>query len=141
MNMTDYSKSIENDGGATDRMIDERQRRLGETEDDFIIDGRLAFHFIPHSFKVFLSVNARVGVERIFHDRGNLSRVGIDEHETLEEAIRDTETRRLSESKRYLEYYGVDHLDTSHFDLVVDTSHHTPEEVFEIIMAELPKPQ
>lgn len=141
MSLLEFNQSLEHDGGEVDRIVDDRQRKLGETDDDFIIDGRLAFHFIPHSFKVFLSVNARVGVERLFHDRDNLTREGIDEHETIEEAIRDTEARRLSESKRYLEYYGVDNLDTSHFDLVVDTSHHTPEEVFEIIMAALPESQ
>lgn len=141
MTLLEFNQSLEHDGGEVDRIVDDRQRKLGETDDDFIIDGRLAFHFIPHSFKVFLSVNARVGVERLFHDRANLTREGIDEHETIDEAIRDTEARRLSESKRYLEYYGVDNLDTSHFDLVVDTSHHTPEEVFEIIMAALPRPE
>lgn len=138
MTLLEFNESLEHDGGEVDRIVDDRQKKIGETDDDFIIDGRLAFHFIPHSFKVFLSVNARVGVERLFHDSANLTREGIDEHETLEEAIRDTEARRLSESKRYLEYYGIDNLDTSHFDLVVDTSHHTPEEVFEIIMAALP---
>ncbi|HRI36201.1 MAG TPA: cytidylate kinase family protein [bacterium] len=139
MTLLEFNQSIEHDGGETDRIVDDRQRAMGENEDNFIIDGRLAFHFIPHSFKIFLSVNARVGVERLFHDRENLTRAGIDEHETIEEAIRDTEARRLSESKRYLEYYGIDNLDTSHFDLVVDTSHKTPEEVFAEIMTALPK--
>src|SRR5689334_16245543 len=39
---------------STDTMADDYQRELGRKEDNFIIEGRLSWHFIPHSFKVFL---------------------------------------------------------------------------------------
>src|SRR3989338_8656535 len=40
----------------TDKEIDDYQRRLGKTQDNFIIDGRLSWYFIPKSIKIFLNV-------------------------------------------------------------------------------------
>lgn len=60
MSITELNQYSETDGGEIDRILDERQQTLGENEDNFIIDGRLAFHFIPHSCKVFLDVDPKV---------------------------------------------------------------------------------
>ena len=52
--------------GWTDREPDEYQKKLGHEEDNFVIDSRLGFYFIPHSFKLFLTVDPEVAAERIF---------------------------------------------------------------------------
>lgn len=54
----------------TDKAVDEYQKKIGRKEDNFVVEGWLSFHFIPHSFRVFLDVDPRRAAERIFrHQR------------------------------------------------------------------------
>ena len=65
----------------TDKEADDYQKKLGETEDNFVTDGRTGFHFIPHSRKIFLKVDLRIGAERIkerARELGYLPREVID---------------------------------------------------------------
>ena len=48
-----------------DKEIDEWQTQLGKKENNFILDSRLGFHFIPKSFKIFLDVDLDVSAERL----------------------------------------------------------------------------
>jgi cytidylate kinase len=108
-----------------DREIDERSSRFGETEADLVIDARLAWYFIPAAIKVFLDVSLDVAAERIFESGRRSER----ENTNLATTRRNIEDRTRSESSRYIDYYGVDYLDLTHYDLVVDTSHLTVEQI------------
>ncbi len=68
ISLMDISRDAERDGGVIDRILDERSQALGQTEDQFILDGRLAFHYVPHSFKIFLTVPPEEAAKRIYHD-------------------------------------------------------------------------
>ncbi|NCN22588.1 hypothetical protein GW934_03820, partial [Candidatus Falkowbacteria bacterium] len=46
--------------------VDEYQKKLGETEDNFIIEGRTSWYFIPNSLKIYLDVSLEEGAKRIF---------------------------------------------------------------------------
>jgi len=116
---------------AIDRAIDERSRTLGEERDGFVIDARLAWHFVPHSIKVFLDVSLAVAAVRIYGDQRGSEAENVD----LESTLRNTERREASESKRYMDYYGVDYMDLGNYDLVVDTSDMTVNEVVDEIEA------
>ncbi|MFH0804989.1 MAG: AAA family ATPase, partial [Patescibacteria group bacterium] len=50
----------------TDTEFDEQVRQLGQREDNFIIEGRVAFKFIPQSLKVFVDVDEAEGARRIW---------------------------------------------------------------------------
>ncbi len=117
ISVLELSRIAEHDD-AIDHEIDARSRRLGQTRDGFVIDSRLAWHFIPDAFKVFLDVRLDVAAERIYGDRRGSEAENVD----LETTRRNTEARRASESKRYAVYYGIDYLDPANYDLVVDTS-------------------
>ena len=52
---------------------------------------------------------------------------------SVEEAAESLKKRRASERERYLKFYGVDITDLTHYDLVVDTTGKTPQEVAEAI--------
>src|SRR4030067_215399 len=52
----------------TDRGPDELQQELGKKEDNFVIDGRTCFFFIPHSFKVYLHADIKVRAKRVLKD-------------------------------------------------------------------------
>ncbi|MEK7516165.1 MAG: cytidylate kinase family protein [Patescibacteria group bacterium] len=113
-----------------DRTPDEYQKRLGETEDNFITDGLVSFHFIPQSLKIFLTVDLGTGAERIYHAKKENAHVRADEPEyaSVEEARLVVANRIEMNQKRLKRAYGVDFLDKRQYDLVVDTSDQTLEE-------------
>ena len=116
-----------------DREIDARSRRLGETRDGFVIDARLAWYFIPHSFKVFLDVTLDVAADRIYEAQRGSEVENVD----LDATRHNIEVRTTSESQRYREYYAIDYLDPANYDVVIDTSHATVPEIVDRIAAAL----
>lgn len=102
-----------------DNKMDSRQKRLGKEEDNFVIDGRLSWYFIPDSIKVYLDVSDEVGAERIIRDNTRTT----EEYHDLKDAVIKLHKRRDSEKKRYRGLYGVDPYDASNYDIVVDTTH------------------
>lgn len=131
VSIIDIGREAEGDKGVIDAILDNRQRDLGKTEDDFIIDGRLAFHFIPHGVKIFLTVTPIEAAHRIYADA---TRQGVETHETIEHTVANIETRRASENDRYMKYYGLHIYDMDLYDIVVDTSNRTPDDVFELVI-------
>ena len=112
-----------------DHEIDDGLRALSSVDKLMIIDSRMAWHFTEGTFKVYLSLDIETSAYRIM----NANRQG--EHAgSLEETIVMTRARREREKKRYMTQYGVDIKDLMNYDLVVDTSHATPEEIAETIM-------
>lgn len=117
-----------------DTEIDDGLVKLGADERMLIIDSRMAWHFTPDTFKVYLTVDLETSAIRIM----SANRHG--EHAlTLEDTVRDTRARRESEKKRYLTSYGVDIQDLTNYSLVVDTSEVTPEYVAETIISAFAK--
>ena len=100
--------------------------------DNLIVDSRLAWFFIPKSFKVFLKTDLTISVNRILND----SQRGEERYLSREEAVNKIIARKESENERYMELYGADCSNLSNFNLIVDTSFITPERVAEIILAE-----
>jgi len=99
------------------------------------MDARLGWHFIPDSVKVFLEVEPEVAARRIYAARRGTEQENV----SLSDTLAAIELRTESERKRYLTYYGLDYTDHSHFDLVVDTSGRTIDEVVETILAHVEK--
>ncbi len=115
-------KSIDSD-------IDNYSRKLGENEDNFVIDSRLAWHFIPKSVKVFLDADLKVRAERIFRQRRE-----EEKFETFEEAMELMEEREKINLGRYRKVYGITYLDKKNYDLAIDTTKTTAEEAGEKIL-------
>ncbi|MCE9586559.1 cytidylate kinase family protein [Candidatus Uhrbacteria bacterium] len=107
----------------TDTSVDEYQRELGKTKDNFIVEGRLSWHFIPHSIKIFLSCDLDEAAKRIFDARKN-TKTREDEamYRNVEETRRAIEERTASDVRRYALIYGVDYRDAGHYDFVIDTT-------------------
>ena len=118
-----------------DYMIDNETRRISveRAEDKIIYDSRMAWNFAVKSFKVYLYVDTLVSAQRIMADT---SRGSVESYKSVEDAVYQIEERMKEENKRYRQIYNVDHLDLNNFDLVVDTEHHLPEEVCELVMSE-----
>jgi cytidylate kinase len=108
-----------------DEMVAELGRQSG-----LIFDSRLAWHFVENSFKVYLSVDEDVAIKRIFFDQKRINESHLD----LEQTRISNRKRRESEVARFKSLYNVDMNDFANYDLVIDTSALTPEEVAEQIL-------
>jgi cytidylate kinase len=115
----------------TDKEVDDYQKELGKKEDNFIIEGRTSFFMIPDSVKIFLDVDIRTGAERIFRviEKEGSERRNEGDFKTVDEAERAIRERIRSDRKRYEKYYGIDFLDKSHYDIVIDTTNLRVEQV------------
>lgn len=117
-----------------DREVDRNLIEIGETEEQFVVESRLAFHWIPDSFKVFLALDTETAAERIFAHIKNEGRVS-QEATSVEEVLKNTLGRAASERKRYMNLYQIDVSDLSPFDLVIDTKTADLEHVVETLLS------
>lgn len=126
MTLAEYNKLGESDI-STDLEVDNYQKELGRTQDNFVIEGRTSWYFIPHSLKIYLDVKDEVGAMRIFKSQ----RDGEDKDmNTYEDVLKSVINRKISDRKRYLQFFGIDTYDLKNYDHVIDTSELSPEEVF-----------
>lgn len=121
-----------------DAAIDGWIAQLGEEinskekpNDVYIIDSRLAWHNIPSSFAVRLTVDETIAGQRALKDKSKGSQ---DSYVTVEEATEKTKQRKIGEIRRYKQRYGVDLTDIENYDLVADTSYSNTEELAQIII-------
>lgn len=103
-----------------DFKVDHLLQEMGGTEHRLVIDSRMAWHWIPQSFKVFLSLDLDSAAARIFDDMQERGRVS-ESAASLQDVRASIERRFASEQKRYLSLYGVDPTDPKNFDLIIDT--------------------
>ena len=107
---------------STDAKVDEYQKQLGQREDNFVIDGRTSFHFIPHSLKLYIKADLKVCARRILGDKRSVERFS-----TEKETVLALKKRMHSDTIRYRKYYGIDCYDESNYDEVIDTTSLTEE--------------
>jgi cytidylate kinase len=117
-----------------DHEIDDGLRALSDKNENMIIDSRMAWHFVRDTFRVYMTTELEESAKRIM--RAN--REG-DHAETVEEMAEEIRARKTSERFRYREQYGVDCKDLSNYDLVVDSTYASPEEVAECILSSFDK--
>lgn len=129
MTFLDFMKLAEKDP-SIDKDIDAYVKKLGAEEDDFIIESRTAWSFIPKSVKIYLSVDEEAGVKRIYKEL-QADNQRNEELKPFEELLKNCQRRVLSEQKRYKKYYNFDIRDLSHYDFVLDTTNLTPQEVLD----------
>jgi len=129
LTLSEYNKLGENDP-KTDFEVDEYQKKLGEEQDNFIIEGRTSWYFIPHSTKIYLDVTPEVGAKRIFSSLQKKDDRNEDINlKTWKDVLRSNQKRQESDRKRYKKYYDINVNDLSHYDFYLDTTNLTPEEV------------
>jgi cytidylate kinase len=116
-----------------DHRVDELLQKMGREEENLVIDSRLAWHWMPRSFKVYLALDADTAAERIFNHIKTEGRMS-QSAESVEEVRRNIDTRIESEKKRYMNLYGIDITDRSPFDLVVDTKENGLDAVVEAVL-------
>lgn len=129
MSILDFNKYMETHT-EIDEEIDTELTKIGQRDEDMLLDSRMAWHFVPQSFKVYLTVDIDTAVKRICTaDRGE-----VEAYTSLEEAKSKILQRKSSENFRYMNKYGVDCSNMGNYDIVIDTTSLTPQEIADIIM-------
>lgn len=133
MSLEAFGRLAEEDH-AIDRRLDEtilkRVNDLVARDVSLVVEGRLPAHLLREEgqqvFAAWLEAPRAVRAARIAR------------RDQVEEAIahRATKTREASESRRYATIYGIDLGDLGVFDLVLDSSEQTPEELADAILEE-----
>lgn len=125
--LSDYAeKHPEVDRELDRRMIDVARKR------GCVLEGRMmAWQFLQANtggLKVLLEAPEDVRAQRVSR------REGIAD---VSKVLLDNRHREASEAKRYREFYGFDPNDPRHYDLVIDSSNKTPEQIAEIVLGKL----
>lgn len=95
-----------------------------------VFDSRLAWHFVPESFKVRLIIRPEIAAERVYLNR----RSKEEQYSSAREALDMLSERQNAEAERYRMIYNIDINDENNYDLIVDTSDLSPEAVAQAII-------
>lgn len=129
MSLADFGSYCETHDDV-DRELDEKQVSILK-KGNVLLEGRLAGWLAVlkdiSAFKIWIDAKPSIRAERIVErEGGNIQ----DQHEKLL-------SRQKSEQIRYKTYYDIDVMDTSIYDLCIDSSNKTPQEILQIILDEL----
>jgi cytidylate kinase len=133
MTLETFYASLANDP-ALEKSIDAKQIDLMR-QGNIVVQGRIAYFFARQSgqpaINIFLAVDPAVGAERKIEE-------GAYPGKTVQEAMAIQEDRYIDERAHYRALYNIgDHLDSSGFDIVCDTTNLTPDEVVAILLKEI----
>ncbi|MBQ3012002.1 MAG: cytidylate kinase family protein [Clostridia bacterium] len=120
---SDPALDKEIDGTVTKLSIEKKDEKL-------VFDSRMAWHFAKDTFKIFLTIDPMEAATRVMKNQR-----GAEEHyDSVDDACQGLVKRGNVERERFIQIYGVDYFDHNNFNLVVDTTSRTPEEIVGIII-------
>ena len=126
MSVTEFNEYIKKHP-EIDRQIEKSAGEYVRTHDNVIIDARLGWYVAPFSYKIYLKVDIDEAARRAFLDD---KRKSTESFQSI--AVQRWYAPRLN--NRYYNLYNVRKDDIKNYDLVVDTTNLTPEEVCNIIL-------
>ncbi len=117
-----------------DHIIDDAVAKLSRERkgDRLVYDSRMAWHFAENTFKVYMYVDPTVAAERVFNaDRGD-----VEKYASVDDAKEQLRARSEEENVRFKDIYGVDNFDYANYDLIIDSTYATPEDIADLIIKE-----
>ncbi|MFA6047450.1 MAG: cytidylate kinase family protein [Parcubacteria group bacterium] len=135
LSLVEYLKLGETDP-SIDKEVDDYVIKLSKEQDNFIIDSRVAWHFIPNSIKIYLKVAEEEGAKRIYKEilEKNNRNETKKPPASVDYVMKKVQERRETDDKRYMQYYGINIRNKNNYDFVVDTTDLDPEQVFEKVL-------
>ena len=113
-----------------DHECDRKVVEYGKSNANLILDSRLAWHFVPKAFKIHLIVNIEIAAKRIFNDTIRKNESNHD----IEGTINNIRYRKASELKRFREQYNLDIDNYKNYDIIIDTTNISPENLVNFII-------
>ena len=128
LTIAEYDKLVENNP-QEDRDIEEEMRQFVENYHwDIIVSRRMWFYFLPNITSVWLDVSPEQWAQRIFlADRGKQEK----KYTSAQEALVADQDRISRLKQRFLNVYGIDFTDTSHYTKILDTTNKPFDQVLE----------
>lgn len=108
--------------------MDERTRQYGLEHGNSIIEGWIAYKFVPNSIRIFLDVDEKVGAKRIYEAQ----RPDEPKYSSIEDTLNQTRTRVKNTREGFQKAHSINFLDETQYDIVIDTTNKTPKKVLEI---------
>ncbi|MAF99375.1 MAG: hypothetical protein CMH61_02075 [Nanoarchaeota archaeon] len=111
----------------TDVDVDKAATKVArESQNKFVlVEGRVMFHFLPESLKIYIKVSDEEGAKRIWKDLQNKetqqerNEGNIQSFEEMKTRLKE---RTQNDAKRYEKYYQLNPYDESHYDFILDTT-------------------
>lgn len=113
-----------------DGYVDQLQAEIAKTDEQLVVDGRLAWFFFTDSFKVHLIVDPAVAAARVLARPSS----EVEAYSSVQQASERLKHRSDSERLRYLTRYGADKNRLRNYDLVCDSTAASPDEVAQAII-------
>lgn len=120
-----------------DSKVREKAYELERAGKNVIVEGRVQYHLIPTSLKIYIKVDPTEGARRILKDLQDTQAKQARNQtvvDTIEEMVRVNAQREETDAVRYQHIYGIDHRIESQYDLVVDTTKLTAQEASAKVM-------
>ena len=119
-----------------DKQLDDYVIKLAEKNNNFAIESRTAWHFIPESIKIYLKVSDREAAKRVFKELSNENRKNESKNFDSDDKIFESlKNRKKNDDARYMKHYGLDIRKESNYDFILDTTHLSIEDVFRKVIA------
>jgi len=137
LTLVEYLKLGETDP-QIDKEVDAYLLKLARENEAFIIESRTAWHLIPESLKIYLKVDEEEGAKRIFkqlQEESDNARNEDRKVDSLENVLKSIKKRRETDNLRYQKYYGINIREPKNYDLFLDTTKLTRDEVFDRVLA------
>lgn len=109
-----------------DEIIDKKLIELNRSKKNIIFDSRMAWYFIYNSFKIYLTTHPMIAALRVLDDKTRNTEPTTD---SINEMANKLIERQLVENRRFNIKYNVDCSDYNNYDLIIDTSIATIDEI------------
>lgn len=138
LTLAEYNKLGENNP-KTDKIVDNYQKKLGKTQDNFIIDGRISWFFIPHSYKIYLDAKPETAAKRIWLDLKKDNNKRNEDQGLKKEAdvLLSLKQRLKSDNLRYKKYYNINIHLKKNYNFYLDTTKLTERQVLSQIYSKI----
>jgi len=129
MSLADFGKYCEQHD-TIDRELDDKQVQILK-KGNVLLEGRLSgwlavLNEIP-AYKIWIDADPKIRAERIVNREGG----------SVKDQLSKLIDREKSERNRYEKYYHIDITDTSIYDLIIDSSQMTPDNILSTILHHL----
>ena len=109
-----------------DLELDRAIAEFGRKKDNFVVESRLAYHFIPDSIKIKFVCDYATRIQRVARRQNMPTSVASEE----------TNFREQAANRRYRKLYSIKKLaPDKQFHLIIDTSRRSAEETAAIIVS------
>jgi cytidylate kinase len=118
---------------AIDDHIDRLQAEMARSDENLIVDSRLAWHFFKDALKVHLVVDPYAAAQRV------LSRpaTSVESYSSVSDAVEKLAGRSNGERMRFIRRYGVDKARLRNYDIICDTTSAPQDEITNDVISAL----